>query len=64
MFLERQEGKNLRPRVMTFGYNANVWTNPTISGIDAPVADLVHSLKLERQNVIHNSNADAKQANA
>lgn len=51
MFLEDQDDKNLHPRVMTFGYNANIWTNATIDGIDAPVSDLVHSLKLERQQV-------------
>ncbi|MCJ1466338.1 hypothetical protein MMC07_004957 [Pseudocyphellaria aurata] len=47
-FLEDQEGKSLYPRVMTFGYHANIWTNATIDGIDAPVSDLVHSLKVAR----------------
>ena len=47
-FLEAQD-KGIHPRVMTYGYNANVWVNHTIDGLDTPVSDLIHSLKVERE---------------
>jgi len=34
---------------MTFGYHANIWVNHTIDGLDTPVFDLIHSLKVERE---------------
>lgn len=47
-FLEGQS-RDIRPRVMTFGYHANVWVNNTVDGLDTPVSDLIHSLKVERE---------------
>ncbi|KAL6719552.1 hypothetical protein ACLMJK_003794 [Lecanora helva] len=49
IFLEGQN-KGIRPRVMTFGYHANIWINSTIDGLESPVADLIHSLKVERDD--------------
>ena len=51
-FLEEQAGKSLRPRVMSYGYNANIWVNAPIDGLDTPVANLVRWLDLERKQVI------------
>lgn len=34
---------------MTFGYHANIWVNSTVDGLDTPVSDLIHSLKVERE---------------
>ncbi|KAK3167556.1 hypothetical protein OEA41_010683 [Lepraria neglecta] len=49
-FLEGQ-GKGIRPRVMNFGYHANIWINNTADGFDTPVSDLIHSLKVVREVV-------------
>ena len=46
-FLEGQS-KGIKPRVMTFGYHANIWVNNTVDGLETPVSDLIHSLKVER----------------
>lgn len=34
---------------MTYGYHANLWVNSTVGGLDEPVNDLIHSLKIERE---------------
>lgn len=50
-FFQGQPGKTLRPRVMSYGYNANIWVKSTIDGLDAPVLDLVRCFDLERKQV-------------
>ncbi len=50
-FFQGQAGKALRPRVMSYGYHANIWVRSTIDGLDAPVLDLVRCLDLERKQV-------------
>ena len=47
-FLEGQS-KGLRPRWMNFGYYANILIKNTADGLDTPVSDLIHSLKVERE---------------
>ena len=47
-FFEQQQDKNVHPRVMTFGYNANLWINATVDGLQAPINALINSLNLLR----------------
>ena len=49
--LEGYQPHNIYPRVMTFGYNAEVWMTNSVADLDAPVMNLLHYLELERKNV-------------
>lgn len=49
--LQQHEEKNIHARVMTFGYDADVWMSKSAAEIEEPVRNLLWSLKVERQNV-------------
>ncbi|KAM0806121.1 hypothetical protein BDR22DRAFT_796796, partial [Usnea florida] len=46
MLLEHQK---IHARVMSFGYNADVWMTKSIADISIPVSRMLHHLDVERQ---------------
>ena len=48
MLLEHQK---IYPRVMSFGYNADVWMTKSVADISTPVENMLHYLDIERQQV-------------
>lgn len=49
--LEQDRQQAIYPRVMTYGYNADVWMTKTVADLDAPVANLLNYLAMERHDV-------------
>ena len=48
MLLEHQE---IYPRVMSFGYNADVWMTNPVADISVPVKSILRCLDVERKQV-------------
>lgn len=51
--LEQNQQQHIYPRVMTYGYNADVWMTKSATEIDVPVDNLLSYLATERENVKH-----------
>lgn len=49
--LEQDRHQAIYPRVMTYGYDADVWMTRTVADLDAPVANLLTYLDTERIDV-------------
>lgn len=49
--LEQNRQQAIYPRVMTYGYDADVWMTRTVADLDAPVSNLLHYLDAERIDV-------------
>ena len=49
--LQQDQQQNIYSRVMTFGYNADVWMTKSVAEIDVPVDNLLWYLKTERSEV-------------
>ena len=49
--LEQHHQQKIYSRVMSFGYNADVWMTKSVADLDVPVRDLLHSLEVERREV-------------
>lgn len=49
--LEQNQQQAIYPRVMTYGYDADVWMTRTVADLDVPVANLLTYLETERINV-------------
>lgn len=49
--LEHRPQQNIYSRVMSFGYNADVWMTKSVADLSVPVKNLLHYLELERQQV-------------
>ena len=49
--LEDHPEQKIYTRVMSFGYNANVWMTKSAADLSVPVNNLLHYLELERQKV-------------
>ena len=49
--LERHHQQKIYSRVMSFGYNADVWMTKSAADLDIPVKNLLHYLELERTQV-------------
>ena len=47
--LKQHEEKNIHARVMTFGYDADIWMSKSAAEIEEPVRTLLWSLRVERQ---------------
>ncbi len=45
------EQQKIYSRVMSFGYNADVWMTKSVADLDDPVRDLLHYLEVERKQV-------------
>lgn len=55
--LEQNQQQQIYPRVMTYGYNADVWMTKSAAEIDVPVDNLLSYLATEREQVarpVHN----------
>ena len=48
MLLEHQK---IYPRVMSFGYKADVWMTKSVADISVPVKSILHNLDVERKQV-------------
>lgn len=49
--LEQNQQQAIYPRVMTYGYDADVWMTRTVSELDVPVHNLLSYLYGERDDV-------------
>lgn len=49
--LEQQDQQKIYSRVMSFGYNADVWMTKSTGDLEDPVKNLLHYLELERKQV-------------
>ena len=49
--LQNNTQQKIYPRVMTYGYNADVWMTKSVSEIDVPVDNLLSYLATERSQV-------------
>lgn len=49
--LEQDRQQAIYPRVMTYGYDADVWMTRTAADLDAPVLNLLSYLDTERIEV-------------
>ena len=49
--LEQNQQQQIYPRVMTYGYNADVWMTKSAAEIDVPVDNLLLYLETEREGV-------------
>lgn len=49
--LEQNQQQQIYPRVMTYGYNADVWMTKSTAEIDVPVDNLLSYLATERETV-------------
>lgn len=49
--LEQNRQQHIYPRVMTYGYNADVWITNSVADIAVPVDNLLSSLDTERNEV-------------
>lgn len=49
--LETNTQQKIYPRVMTYGYNADVWMTKSVQEIDVPVNNLLSCLSTERDQV-------------
>lgn len=49
--LEQHYQQKIYSRVMSFGYNADVWMTKSIADLDVPVRNLIHYLDIERREV-------------
>lgn len=49
--LEQDRQQAIYPRVMTYGYDANVWMTNTVADLDVPVTNLLSYLDTERIEV-------------
>lgn len=49
--LQQHHQQKIYARVMSFGYNADVWMTKSVADLDVPVRGLLHSLEVERQEV-------------
>lgn len=49
--LEQHHQQKIYPRVMSFGYNADVWMTKSVADLEDPVRNLLHYLELERKQV-------------
>lgn len=47
--LQQHHQQKIYARVMTYGYNADVWMTKSVADLDVPVRGLLHALKVERQ---------------
>lgn len=54
--LENNTQQKIYPRVMTYGYNADVWMTKSVQEIDVPVDNLLSYLATERNEVRAASN--------
>ena len=54
--LENNTQQKIYPRVMTYGYNADVWMTKSVQEIDVPVDNLLSYLATERTEVRGASN--------
>lgn len=50
-FLEQHHQQKIYSRVMSFGYNADVWMTKSNADLDVPVRDLLNFLEVERREV-------------
>ncbi|MCJ1265967.1 hypothetical protein MMC22_005849 [Lobaria immixta] len=50
--LEQNQQQHIHPRVMTYGYDADVWMTRNVADIDAPVNNLLTYLDIERREAI------------
>lgn len=53
--LEQQQQQKIYSRVMSFGYNADVWMTKSAADLDDPAKILLHYLELERIQVCQTS---------
>ena len=49
--LEQHHQQKIYSRVMSFGYNADVWMTKSVADLDDPARDHLHSLEVERREV-------------
>lgn len=49
--LEQNQQQAIYPRVMTYGYDADVWMTRTVADLDVPVSNLLTYLEAERIEV-------------
>ena len=49
--LEQNQQQHIHPRVMTYGYDADVWMTRNVADIDVPVNNLLAYLDTERREV-------------
>lgn len=49
--LEQHHQLKIYSRVMSFGYNADVWMTKSAADLDIPVTNLLHYLDIERGRV-------------
>lgn len=49
--LEQNRQQHIYPRVMTYGYDADVWMTRNVADIDVPVGNLLSYLDTERSEV-------------
>ena len=49
--LEQNRQQHIYPRVMTYGYDANVWITKSVADITVQVDNLLSSLDTERSEV-------------
>lgn len=49
--LEQNQQQAIYPRVMTYGYDADVWMTRTVADLEVPVANLLTYLDTERIDV-------------
>jgi hypothetical protein len=48
---ERLSRRNVYPRIMTYGYDANIWRDASIGGVERPVDSLISLLDVYRREV-------------
>ena len=51
--LEQNQQQKIYPRVMTYGYNADVWMTKSATEIDEPADNLISYLNTERETVCY-----------
>lgn len=49
--LKHDRRQSIYPRVMTYGYNADIWITRSVANIDVPVENLLSYLDTERSEV-------------
>ena len=49
--LEQHHQQKIYSRVMSFGYNADVWMTKSVADLNVPVRGLLDSLEVERREV-------------
>ena len=60
--LKHHPQHNLHARVMTFGYNADVWMTKSVADLDVPVNNLILYLNVERAKVRQSEAQDSPKA--